>query len=223
MMAEHENQCIHCGRVGPTEKDHVPPRSLFPRGMRENLVTVPSCADCNRSASGDDEYIRLVCATRREASQNIGASAAWPTAFRGLSKPRKTGMKMAFLDAVRGAVELTVSGPIFEPASYEVDLARLDRVMARTIRGLHWHHRGHRLPDDYEVTVWCLDGVPEGDSAQSLRSIVERVVMAEPHKLGGGDVFEYRIQRAAGGPPDAAVWLLSVYQSTHFLGLTLPS
>jgi hypothetical protein len=38
--------------------DHVPPRALFPP-PRPNLITVPACETCNRSASEAEEKFKV--------------------------------------------------------------------------------------------------------------------------------------------------------------------
>jgi hypothetical protein len=47
--------CVYCGRRATT-KDHVPPRCLLEKPYPANLLTVDSCALCNRGWSKDEEY-----------------------------------------------------------------------------------------------------------------------------------------------------------------------
>lgn len=48
-----------CG--GPaTGVEHVPAKCFFPKGQRQNLITVPSCTLHNNATSKDDEYVRGV-------------------------------------------------------------------------------------------------------------------------------------------------------------------
>src|SRR5213078_104682 len=60
-------ECVYCGQVLWLTKDHVPPRCIFPPPLPE-LVTVPCCMHCNRSASKDDEYFRMMVALRENES-----------------------------------------------------------------------------------------------------------------------------------------------------------
>jgi hypothetical protein len=41
-----------------TTREHVPPKSLFPKGYRENLTIVRSCVTHNHDQSLDIEYAR---------------------------------------------------------------------------------------------------------------------------------------------------------------------
>ena len=59
-------ECVYCGREAQLTSDHIPPKNLFPKPRPSNLITVPSCKRCNRSASKDDEYLRLVLVMRED-------------------------------------------------------------------------------------------------------------------------------------------------------------
>jgi len=52
-------KCYHCGTEA-TGYEHIPPKSFFPEGSREELITVPSCDLHNQKKSKDDEYVRMV-------------------------------------------------------------------------------------------------------------------------------------------------------------------
>jgi hypothetical protein len=46
-----------------TGVEHAPAKCFFPKGYRQNLITVPSCALHNNSTSKDDEYVRGIIVT----------------------------------------------------------------------------------------------------------------------------------------------------------------
>ncbi len=55
--------CYWCGielRNEENKKEHVPPYSFFPKGYRNNLVTVPSCAEHNNQFSELDEKFQFL-------------------------------------------------------------------------------------------------------------------------------------------------------------------
>jgi hypothetical protein len=54
-------KCYMCA-ADATTREHVPPKSFFPRGHRDNLVTVPSCVAHNHDQSLDIEYVRTLIA-----------------------------------------------------------------------------------------------------------------------------------------------------------------
>jgi hypothetical protein len=53
--SEDLGECAYCPKPATT-RDHVPPQGLA-KGM-PNKPWVPSCLDCNRGASKDDEYMQ---------------------------------------------------------------------------------------------------------------------------------------------------------------------
>ena len=53
--------CIYCGAPAAT-RDHVPPRCLLEKPLPPDLMTVPSCPDCNTAFSHDEQYLQIVLA-----------------------------------------------------------------------------------------------------------------------------------------------------------------
>ena len=51
--------CYFCNKES-TSSEYIPPKSFFPKGQRENLMTVPSCDEHNLEKSDIDEYIRTI-------------------------------------------------------------------------------------------------------------------------------------------------------------------
>ncbi|EGR0292782.1 hypothetical protein ACPV3W_21325 [Vibrio parahaemolyticus] len=51
--------CYFCGGE-VTGVEHIPPRSFFPKGKRQDLITVDSCDIHNQEKSKEDEYIRAI-------------------------------------------------------------------------------------------------------------------------------------------------------------------
>jgi len=63
-------KCYYCNSEATTV-EHIPPRCIFPKGQRNQLVTVRSCKKHNNSKSGEDEYFRNIL-TIMMNSNNIG-------------------------------------------------------------------------------------------------------------------------------------------------------
>lgn len=51
--------CYFCGGE-VTGVEHIPPRCFFPKGKRNELITVTSCDIHNQEKSKDDEYVRAI-------------------------------------------------------------------------------------------------------------------------------------------------------------------
>ena len=57
----HLRRCSYCLR-GATTRDHVVPRCLLEKPYPPNLLTIPSCRECNTGFKQDEEYFLAVMA-----------------------------------------------------------------------------------------------------------------------------------------------------------------
>ena len=166
---------IYCGRADPDTVDHIPPKNLFAKPRPSSLVTVPSCTGCNRGASQDDEYFRLMVTLRHDLD-HVDASAAMEAAMRSLERPQGRGLLAALLATTRRVEVKTPAGLYLGHAgTYQPDFERLYRVVRRIIRGLFYRETGRRLPDGYQVNVFTGLELPPEKLAH-IADIVREVV-----------------------------------------------
>jgi hypothetical protein len=59
IMLMNSLKCYLCDDIKHSV-EHAPPKGFFPKGMRNNLITVPSCQIHNEETSSDDEYTRNI-------------------------------------------------------------------------------------------------------------------------------------------------------------------
>lgn len=215
--------CTYCGARGMITRDHVPPKSLF-AAPRPALITVPACLDCHGPTNKDDEYFRSVLSLR-DTANTPDAEAAREGFLRSLQRVDQAGLKRAFLSGVRQVRVRTPAGiHLGTRGVYDVELERLDRVISRTIRGLYFHHHKVRLPPDAKVTSWAEDGLHDLDwsGKAALQKFLVPLGQAAEHIVGNAETFRYRFVLAADAKY-ASAWLLTVYNSTNFIGLTIPA
>lgn len=62
--------CYRCGQPANT-KEHMPPKSFFPKGGNLQLKTVPSCKEHNNDKSGDDQYLLAHICMNAGSGQNL--------------------------------------------------------------------------------------------------------------------------------------------------------
>lgn len=214
-------ECAYCGRVGPLTADHVPPRNLFPQPRPSDLITVPCCKRCNKRFEMDDEYLRLVTAMRSDTGDHSDAREPLRAAMRSLYKPEKEGFRNAFLQGVK-FVNLQTQAGIYLGGSiaYEVDLDRLNRTADRIVRGLFFHHREERLPDDARVKALCLEYIQsDRETLQTLEETLSHL-QKQPLITKGKGAFRYQFF-LLDDAPNSSVWLFSFYEKVHFFGLTV--
>ena len=70
-----------------TSSEHIPPKCLFPKGYRKELITVPSCDEHNTQKSNKDEYFRNILTLHVE-NNILGGEIAENKTFRSISRNR---------------------------------------------------------------------------------------------------------------------------------------
>ncbi len=168
-----------------TTREHVPPRAFFPKSMRQNLWTVPSCELHNVDHSADVEYVRnAVCiqdGTNAVAEQTLEvAKRSWeysPGLFKRTFQKFRT---------------MHIGGE--EKGAFPFDLPRVERVMSAIAHGLAYRDFGRAYIGKWRV--FCATLRSEGPSPQwdAFREMVrnagyEPVAVPVPH------VFAYAIHR----------------------------
>lgn len=216
-------ECVYCGRMSRITLDHIPPKSLYPK-PRPSLITVPSCYECNVSASRDDEYFRLNLVLRDDTPEHPEAKKVFESVLRGLARRQSSGLRKALLNRMH-EFDLVSPGRLYlgKTPGYDVDLRRLDRVAARIIKGLFYHEKGERLPDEYEATALSASGLGKvsGEVQLRFKNIVDSLLSQPPRAVGNAEVFAYWAIPTEENPYTSA-WLLMFYQKTMFLGFTTP-
>ena len=62
----NSNICLYCGGKSET-RDHIPTKGLLNKPFPNNLLTVPSCMECNNSFSKDEVYLITLLLTISES------------------------------------------------------------------------------------------------------------------------------------------------------------
>lgn len=214
---ELREECVYCGSTENITRDHIPPKCLFAEPRPQDLITVPSCHNCNSAGSKDDENLRNVLAVSREAGDHPDAKVAAEKAVRSLQRTEAQRLRRSFLDRTDFFYFVNDLGIIEPGGSYFVKLDRLERVGTRIIKGLFWHHNDQRLPSDCIVRVWVDKGLQSVDERQMLCFFQ---VMNERPFSAGKRAFKYWYKPI---PEDQStgIWVLQFYDNIHFYCLTL--
>jgi hypothetical protein len=224
MTKGRKGECAYCGRVTRLTEDHVPPKGLFGKPQPSDLIKVPSCFTCNMEASLDDEYFRTVIVLKDRAGSHPEAAMIRASVFRALANVRKRGFARAILSQTRSVLLRTPAGlHVGRRLAFDVDLQRLDRVVARVTKGLFWYHEGRRLPDGMEVTTFSEDGLREVTTAEISRmqeNIIGPALSQPIHSIGRG-ALRYWYTHASDAP-NVSVWIYEFHGDVRFLALTLP-
>lgn len=141
-----EEQTLNCYFKGCNEngvtKEHIPPRSFFPHGEKEQLLTVKSCKKHNNSKSKDDIYVLAqICmnASPSNRAQEVFLDKVVPQLNFNNSSLKK---KLVF-----GAEPSECGG-----VRYQVDISRFDNFFTALSCGIIFKSCGMSLPNNYDIS-----------------------------------------------------------------------
>jgi len=219
-----EGECVYCGRVGAMTRDHIPPQNLFPSPRPTNLITVPSCQECNKGFDLDDEYFRLAVTTGIDKEAFQRESNLSVEAIKKLKEPSKINFARRMLASFSKKPVYTPSGLYLGQAGVlEIAPARVVSTVRRIIRGLFFHCSGRRLPTSVSVWVWSLwfgqANDPDPELMAALAEIFEALCKQAIHGVGEG-AFRYSYLMDSEDRCGSA-WWLSFYRHRNFVGGTL--
>ena len=188
--------CYLCGKPATT-KDHLPPKTLFAPPRPSNLITLPSCTECNRAYALDEEYFRNNISM---ISNHEYAADIWEATRRSYKRKPK------ILADITSRVFLGKFGPKPLPI-LKFDAERTNRVLIKIAKGLIFHHIGHRLPSHVQAQVF-LDPEISGQLYELIRKL--------PYRRRWGTRFCY-LGGMAKDDSDTGLWVLDFYVSKVFV------
>ena len=213
-------ECIYCGAQGLLTADHVPPRSFYPSIPPDNLITVPSCRECNPRFTQDDEYARLVLTIDVRTKVNSDRNKIIPAVTRFANRKGSQKLLNSFHSS-RGAAYLENSKGIYVwTEHFTVEGPRLDRFAQRITKALFYREKGHRLSGNYIVnaihyTKFAKLADQSEDNRDFLEFIVTELSEQRQRKAWGG-VFGYSWVQSP-NDDEQTWWLLDFYGGRHYL------
>jgi hypothetical protein len=204
--------------------DHIPPRCLFSRPLPSNLITVPACTKCHGEMSKDDEYLRVALQMREGIEEHPDVIKSRPTLLRSLEKPEAVGMRKSLLASILVAEQCTPSGIFIKNGlAMKTRMDRVDRVVARIVRGLFYKHKGYVVPSGYDVVAGSeetVDKSPPDLRTALYEGVLNPMLATAPVRIGEG-VFSFRLGFEP-RDPNITCWILVFYEQAGFLGMTFP-
>jgi hypothetical protein len=219
MNVRRSRACAYCGQSGPTTKDHVPPKGIFPKPRPADLITVPACPECHSQSGRDDEYLRLILACQDLTGAHQSIQRLQDSVVRGLTRSRQAGL---LRQLQRGTHKEVLFGPRGEPVIqrtlFMMNRLRIDEIMRRIVRGLYFHETGTILPSAVAIDVLFVDHIQLLSRAkqEAWRKMLLLLSGADK-RLVGAPVFSYHLvgPDPEGGPGGG--WLLTFYERAQYL------
>jgi hypothetical protein len=221
--------CAYCGAPKTTD-DHVPPKGVFGDLLKTDqtvqLVTVPSCEGCNLPESEDDEHFKAAMFVAAATSVGGFPDAVRDSLRRAVQNAERDGVRTPIQTFLREAREtwgiVGGSSVVQRVQAVPVRWDRIRRTIERTARGLYWHHRGERVPAEFDVTI--ISDKEREDFGFMQADVFRETAQAS---LGGTrhvihpEAFMYSIAFASDGLRQA-VMTLCFYRKVLFLAVIGP-
>ena len=128
-------------RGGGGHQEPHPPKCLIRKPYPANLLTVPSCEECNNSSSEDEEYFRLVMVGLLCHTDEAELLFDGPISR---SMDRNSNIEELMFGALRGADKTVI---------LDVDYPRIIRIAEKIARGLEFITTGVPFPVDQQFEI----------------------------------------------------------------------
>jgi len=215
-------QCSYCANTADSE-DHIPPRKLYTKGTPD-LVKVPSCGDCRRKYSMDDELFKTLLVHAAGVSNPVSKEHFEGSVARALKRPVGLGPKLA---AQTVTFDVLTNSGIFtgqHAKAIEIsdeDWRRIQVVLIRIARGLHY--RFSKWQKRYDDTLYSVVDFNSEDGQKILANeeIMGPVRTATTIVMGDARVCRAKVL-PFGTVENAHLWVFEFYENKRFFLLATP-
>lgn len=201
--------CVYCQTASADPVDHVPPKLLLSKPYPRDLITVPSCTNCNKSFQTDDEYFRSMVLLREDLATSAHAKPVLERTVRGLTRLDGRPLARRILHNVR-----SVETPAGSKRAMELEAERIERTLVRFARGLFFHESGKAMP----AHVAARAHIAYDDDDEMKRDVAEMVAGQPVTTVGSAFSYTWRRGDPAGF---FTAWEMRFYERVPFLVLTI--
>ncbi len=213
MSKVNKKLCIYCDtRVGST-KDHVPPKSLFPR-PRPTMVTVPCCEICQNEYKKDEDLFAAYIMFGPAGATKKGKQHWEKTIHRRYEKD--IGLRHAVAKCMR-YVDFETQEGIFLRSGFVIDpdVQRITNVITKILRGLYWIEFNEMLAANKEIKF--IQGDAKDRLVADAMRLYEKSKIKRKSEAYDEDIFRYYMAQ----PDDEdneTCWIMVFYDVTVFVG-----
>lgn len=179
--------CYLCGKEGADSKDHVPPKGIFPKRYRQQLMTVPAHIECNAQWQQDDELIRNFIAIA--CYNNPQMKLYWKTHIKR-SFIRNPGARLELLKRMRPVWAKRPFGlGAIRTQGFQIEDELIQREVRRWYKGIHYKKFNKPFSDKYQTSVQIWPNPKE--AIQEFHEILSKSGIKPIWKRPIPDVFSY--------------------------------
>jgi hypothetical protein len=192
-MVENPQHCYLCGQLltKPTNVDHVPPKQIYAAAIRKTdntskLLTIPVHRNCNKSYQLDEDY--FIHTLIPFAPGSYAGNAVFNEKIARYEESKNTALMYKVLNEFDGHPNNIILPP--DKIAKHFEGGRINRVVWKIVRGLHFHHHRQIIPE--EIKRWVTITAP-GESPPEHFA----VFMQQPGNDAKGiypGAFDYRFR-----------------------------
>jgi len=156
--------CIICGRPREHQKDHLPPKVLFPESLRtkkSHFFTYPVCSQCNQGSSDDDFLFSVLLSfglnqesiLKDEAPSDPDLLALYNQAHGHFVDPVKAEHRKALLSNYIG------KDPKSGRAGFNIDKLPVNRTTTKIVKSIYWLHSGGDILQMHNPGWWIIPAI----------------------------------------------------------------
>ena len=187
-------KCAYCGFRDGTNRDHVPPKSLFLKPLPIDLVTVPCCHICNNGFSKLDEEFRFYLSVM-EGADSPASSAFWSKHALPTARQNRRLLRQVLHDSYRANITTPTGLSIGDQLVTRIPTRLVNQSIERMARGLYNDEFKEVLGNSVNFSVTI-----SGENDHALRHLVTTLMPHCQYRSVGGAQFEYWIGRTADNP-----------------------
>lgn len=202
-------QCYWCGKPLTKEtkqREHVPPSSFFPKGYKNNLMTVPACKEHNQELSELDEKYQFLIKLYR--TNEVAFNDLTTRVYRGLMRKEKEN----FLKSLE---EKTKIKKINGKDHLLIQLDEHHKFIEKIMRGIYFYHKekpiGDRLIDSISNRI-LHDKLDYNSMVDYLKYNLDPRVLTKGD-FNNPDVFKYQYLDF----DDAFIVFMQFYSDAEFI------
>lgn len=209
------SKCIFCGNLADT-KEHIPAKQFFKGTPDMHLITVPSCAKCNKGFQKDEDFFRQFNASflmdRSERAKELMENEITRSIKRKPALARQMFNQMQLVDAYTKSERIYVG----KKTAYHItasDIKRIDRIVRKIIEGLFFHEFKQCLPKDWVVKIVWVN--PQAEKELSLIELAKTLKW----RVIKEDTFAYGVDFV----PETyqSIWMIDFFKVSLFYVLVL--
>ena len=194
--------CIICGEREGNEKDHLPPKVLFPKMLRTDkteFFTFPVCPICNRGSSDNDFLFSVLLSLG--LNQESYLSNQEPADPDLLALHNQTQVQFENSPEAKHRRKLLQNYMGKDPSTGRVAVNAsklpINRTITKIVKSIYWLHTGGDILQRYNPGWWIL---PDIDT--SKKNFIEKHLKVTNAEIHWGDRF---ITHYTVGHPDNGV------------------